>query len=94
MSFTMILVMHLLVGLITQQMFKWLVISNLTPRQVAKLEDFIKRNTDYNMQGFVEITCNQTLSTFFFKGTRLFLALSGFLAPIGFYKLNKELGEM
>lgn len=95
MSFDLVLLlMDLLVGFITQQMFKILVIDPLTPKQLACLKKTLVEKADYQTLAFIEIRCNKNPEDFLLTFMRVLMFLAGFLAPIGFYFLNKEISTI
>lgn len=89
----MLIVAHILVGLITAYAFKFLVINKLTPQQHKTLDKLLESNTDLNTVFFIEYKCNTSVKSFFCKAMMFMLFMSGILAPVGFWKLNKELTQ-
>lgn len=94
MTLEFFVISHILVGLITSLYFKFMVVNKLSQDKKNKLEKFVDGMSDYNTKAFIEMRCNQTQVQFFLKTLIFMLFMCGILAPVGFYKLNKELGEI
>lgn len=94
MTLQLLVISHILVGLITALYFKFVVVDKLSKNKIDKIEKYIDTISDYNTKAFIEVYCNQTQCQFLFKFLTLMLFMCGILAPVGFYKLNKELGEI
>ena len=87
MTLQLFVISHILVGLITALYFKFAVVDKLSKNKIDTI-------SDYNTKAFIEVYCNQTQCQFLFKFITFMLFMSGILAPLGFYKLNKELGDI
>lgn len=94
MTLELFVISHILVGLITSIYFKVMVVNRLSQDKKNKLEKFVDSISDYNTKAFIEMRCNQTQGQFLLKALVFALFMCGILAPVGFYKLNKELGEI
>ncbi|EBX7861954.1 hypothetical protein DS691_21360 [Salmonella enterica subsp. enterica serovar Bareilly] len=94
MTLQLFVISHILVGLITALYFKFVVVDKLSKNKIDKIEKFINDKSNYQTKAFIEVYCNQTQSGFFLKFATFLLFMCGILAPVGFYKLNKELGEI
>ena len=94
MTLELLVVSHILVGLVTSLYFKFMVVNKLSKNKIDKIEKYIDTLSDYNTKAFIEVYCNQTQCQFLFKLLTFLLFMSGILAPVGFYRLNKELGEI
>ena len=89
----MLVVAHILVGFITAYAFKFLVINKLTPQQHKALDKFLESEIELNLAFFITQRCNTSVKSFFCKVMMFMLFMCGILAPIGFWKLNKELTQ-
>ncbi len=86
-------VSHILIGLITSAFFKITVVNKLSKDKLERLEKDLDSKVDFKSKALIEMYCNQTKTQFLMKFIMFLLFMSGILAPIGFYVLNKEIGE-
>lgn len=94
MTSDLFVVLHILVGFITAVYFKLAVVNKLCKDKKDKIEKFLDERSDYKTKVFIEVLCNQSQCEFYLKFATFLLFMCGILAPVGFYKLNKELGEV
>lgn len=94
MTSELFVILHILIGFITAVYFKIVVVNKLSKNKKDKIEKFLNERSDYKTKAFIEVLCNQSQCDFFLKFAAFLLFMCGILAPVGFYKLNKELGEI